>query len=225
LNTGTGTGWDTQSQACTNSGSPVTVCVAGNYATLYNAFLDGKVLYTNSSLTTLYTSSNKWFQDGAGRVFQLGTDGAMSQFGPCPTATPTPTLTPTPTPTPTSTPVPPTPTPTPTNTPVPPTPTPTSTPTPTPVSCNCEYYDVTIDQSDLDNAIFNTDFGKSNDTVYVEYQDCDNNTTISQYSFAGTYTNSICVRKTSTPSVYYYNSNSQSFGSSFASDTNVDCCI
>jgi len=103
--------------------------------------------------------------------------------------------------------------------------TPSRTPSPSFQPCNCEYYDVTIDQSDLDNAIFNTDFGKSNDTVYVEYQDCDNNTTISQYSFAGTYTNSICVRKTSTPSVYYYNSNSQSFGSSFASDTNVDCCF
>ena len=135
MDTSTGTGWDTQSLACTNSGSPITVCVAGSYATLYNAFLDGRVLYTNSSLTTLYTSSNKWFQDGAGRVFQLGTDGAMSQFGLCPTATPTPTLTPTPTPTPTLTPVPPTPTPTPTPTITPtatPTPTPTATPTPTP---------------------------------------------------------------------------------------------
>jgi hypothetical protein len=134
----------------------------------------------------------------------------------------------------------PTPTRTPSSTPAPsPSPsisvssTPASTPSRTPSitpstslpACQCEYYDVTIDQSDIDNAIFNTDPCKANDTVYVEYQDCNNQTTLAQYSFAGTYTNSICVRKTSTPSVYYYNSNNQSFGSSFASDTNVDCCI
>jgi len=222
LNTSTGTGWDTQSQACTNTGSPVTVCVAGSYATLYNAFLDGRVLYTNSSLTTLYTSSNKWFQDGAGRVFQLGTDGAMSQFGPCPTATPTPTLTPTPTPTPTLTPVPPTPTPTPTNTPVPPTPTPTPTSTPT---VTCTIYDVFIDQGDLDDATGNTEPGKNDGTLYVDYIACDGTPTTSQYGFASTFT--ICVREFSSPSpdIYYYKNNlktSPFFGSS-VSNTFTSC--
>jgi hypothetical protein len=140
-------------------------------------------------------------------------------FDPSPTPSNTPSNTPTNTPTQT-------PSNTPTSTP-PSTPasTPASTPTATPVPvCECEYYDVTIDQDDLNNAIFNTDPGKANDTVYVEYQDCNNQTTLAQYSFAGTFTNSICVRKNTIPSVYYYASNSQSFGSSFASDTNVDCC-
>jgi hypothetical protein len=140
-------------------------------------------------------------------------------FDPSPTPSNTPSNTPTQTPTQT-------PSNTPTSTP-PSTPasTPASTPTATPVPvCECEYYDVTIDQDDLDNAIGNTELGKANDTVYVEYQDCNNQTTLAQYSFANTYTNSICVRKNTIPSVYYYTFNSQTFGSSFASDTNVDCC-
>jgi hypothetical protein len=87
-----------------------------------------------------------------------------------------------------------------------------------------EYYDVTIEQSDIDNAIGNTEPGMANNTVYVEYQDCNNQTTLALYTVAGTYTNSICVAKTSTPSMFYYNFNSVVSGFSFLSGTNVHCC-
>jgi hypothetical protein len=101
--TDTGTGWDSSSEACYSVGSPRTVCVIGAYATLNAAYLDGKALYTNNTFTTLYTSNNKWFQDGTtGNVFQLGNDGFIQAYSNCPTQTPT--TTPTPTRTPPSTP-------------------------------------------------------------------------------------------------------------------------
>jgi hypothetical protein len=117
--TDTGTGWDSSSEACYSVGSPRTVCVIGAYATLNAAYLDGKALYTNNTFTTLYTSNNKWFQDGTtGNVFQLGNDGFIQAYSNCPTQTPTTTPTPTRTPpsTPASTP-PSTPPSTPSNTP------------------------------------------------------------------------------------------------------------
>jgi hypothetical protein len=63
------------------------------------AYSDGKALYTNNTFTTLFTSNDKWFQDGLGNVFQLGNDGFIDAYITCPT--PTPTVTPTRTPTPT----------------------------------------------------------------------------------------------------------------------------
>lgn len=97
--TDTGTGWDSSSEACYSVGSPRTVCVIGTYATLNAAYLDGKALYTNNTFTTLFTSNNKWFQDGTtGNVFQLGNDGFIQAYSNCPTQTPTNTRTPTPTP-------------------------------------------------------------------------------------------------------------------------------
>jgi hypothetical protein len=97
--TDTGTGWDSSSEACYSVGSPRTVCVLGTYATLNAAYLDGKALYTNNTFTTLFTSDNKWFQDGTtGNVFQLGNDGFIQAYSNCPTQTPTNTRTPTPTP-------------------------------------------------------------------------------------------------------------------------------
>lgn len=114
---------------------------------------------------------------------------------PTTTSTPTPTLTVTPTPTTTSTPTPtstitPTPTNTSTNTPTPtptttPTTTPTETPTPSPTPCDCNYYDVKVDQIDLDNS----DTGE----VFVSYQDCGGNASIATYTVADYYFNSICV--------------------------------
>ena len=101
--TDTGTGWDSETEACYSVGSSRTVCVIGSYATLNAAYLDGKALYTNSTFTTLYTSDNKWFQDGTtGNVFQLGNDGFIlgGSYSSCPTPTPTTTPTPTNTPAP-----------------------------------------------------------------------------------------------------------------------------
>jgi len=185
--------------------------VIGNYATLQSAFLDGKALYTNSSLTTLYTADNKWFQDGASNVFNLGNDGAMSQFGLCPSLTPTPTRTASPTPTRSAT----------------MTPTPTRSVTPStspPLIIGCTLYDVVIEQADLDDATGNTDPGKNNGTLYVDYTACDGTPTTGQFSFASTF--SICVQEFSiSPTIYYFNNNTQTapFGGSSVSDTAVSC--
>jgi hypothetical protein len=103
FNTGTGTGWNSDTEACYSVGSSRTVCVIGTYATLNAAYLDGKALYTNNTFTTLFTSNNKWFQDGTtGNVFQLGNDGFIvgGSYSNCPSQTPTATPTRTPTPSP-----------------------------------------------------------------------------------------------------------------------------
>jgi hypothetical protein len=100
FNTNTGTGWDSETEACTSVGSSRTVCVLGAYATLNAARLDGKALYTNNTFTTLFTSDGKWFQDGFGNVFKLDVNGFMEIYNACPTPTPTSTTTPTITPTP-----------------------------------------------------------------------------------------------------------------------------
>jgi hypothetical protein len=103
FNTSTGTGWDSETEACYSVGSSRTVCVLGNYATLNAARLDGKALYTNNTFTTLFTSDGKWFQDGFGNVFKLDINGFMEIYSACPT--PTPTVTPTRTPTPAAFPI------------------------------------------------------------------------------------------------------------------------
>ena len=121
--TDTGTGWDSSTEACYSVGSSRTVCVLGSYATLNDAYSDGKALYTNNTFTTLFTSNDKWFQDGTGSVFQLGNDGFIDVYTSCPTQTPTSTQTPTVTPTQTQTPT--------RTPPVTPTNTPTQTQTPT----------------------------------------------------------------------------------------------
>ena len=98
---------------------------------------------------------------------------------PTPTATPGPTSTPGPTATPTSTA---TPIPTATQTPVP---TATQTPTPSTTPCDCYYYNVKVDQIDLDNS----DTGE----VFVSYQNCNGDASIATYTVADFYFDSICV--------------------------------
>jgi hypothetical protein len=39
--------------------------------------------------------------------------------------------------------------------------------------CNCFKFTIYIDQSELDDATGNTDPGKSDSTLYVNYYDCD----------------------------------------------------
>ena len=81
----------------------------------------------------MYNGGNNWFKSSSGEVFRVGTDGAISQFGNCPTPTATPTRTSTPTLTATATP-------TLTNTPtLTATPTLTNTPAPNSMGLASEY--------------------------------------------------------------------------------------
>jgi hypothetical protein len=105
--------------------------------------------------------------------------------------------------------------------------TPTTTTTTTVGPCNCLTYDVIVGQEDLDDATGNTDPGKDNGVVYVEYTNCEGIPTTSQYSVANTYLNSICVDTTAlAPTIYYYKNNIQSAPlTSSTSITSNDCCV
>jgi len=175
------------------------------------------------------------------------TNTATNTQTPTPTATPTstPTATPTPTVTETATPTPtvtetatPTPTVTETATPTPtvtetatPTPTvtetatPTPTPTPTPTAtgpCNCKYYDVNVSQDDLDEATGNTLF--LDNTLYVEYTDCDNNVQIKTYDVAGTYTDDFCALDNTFIYVNYYKNDNITVPQFSGVAQQGDCC-
>ena len=70
----------------------------------------------------------------------------------------------------------------------------------------CNFYTVYIDQIDIDEATGN--FSEPNNTVFVNYTDCDGNPQTQSFSTAGTYTNVICVQEFSIgPTVYYYKNN------------------
>ena len=103
----------------------------------------------------------------------------------------------------------------------------TTTTTTTAAPCECFSYDVIIGQEDLDDATGNTDPGKDNEIVYVEYTNCAGSLTIVQYSLAGTFPDSICVDTNATsPTIYYYKNNIQTAPStSSVSLTTNDCCV
>lgn len=92
--------------------------------------------------------------------------------------------------------------------------------------CNCFKFTVYIDQSELDNAYGNTDPGKLDNTLYVNYYDCDSNPQTAQYSIAGTYVENICVDTTGAqPTIYYYQDNiTNNAVLSTLTNTNVECC-
>ena len=151
----------------------------------------------------------------------MGNDGFIDTLSaPCATTTTTTTTTSTtttteaPTTTTTTTEAPTT-----TTTTIAPTTTTTTTTAPT-----CTIYDVSIDQGDLDDATGNTDPGKNDGTVYVDYIACNGTPTTAQYSLASTFT--ICVQEFSSPSpdIYYYKNNLETapFGS-FVNDTSTPC--
>jgi hypothetical protein len=103
----------------------------------------------------------------------------------------------------------------------------TTTSSTTAAPCDCFTYDVIIGQEDLDDATGNTDPGKDNGIVYVEYTNCEGIPTTSQYSVANTYLNSICVDTTAlSPTIYYYKDNTQTAPlTSSISITSNDCCV
>jgi len=95
------------------------------------------------------------------------------------------------------------------------------------MACTCFYYDVVIDQVDLDDAIGNTDPGKFDNTVYVDYIDCSGNSQQDLYTLSGTFLNDLCIDTTGTPSpnIYYYKNNTQIIGPiSSISQTLTECC-
>ena len=95
------------------------------------------------------------------------------------------------------------------------------------MACTCFFYDVVIDQVDLDDATGNTG-PLLNNTVYVDYIDCNGSPQTNTYSSSGTNLNSICVDTTGTPSpsIYYYKNDLQTvpIGSSSVSATLNECC-
>ena len=92
-------GWDTQTEACEGTGTPLTVYFSGSTCptTFNEAFNDGKALYTNISLTTLLDGNDKWFKDtsspNSGQAIQIGSGGFINQIGVCITTTTTTTTT------------------------------------------------------------------------------------------------------------------------------------
>jgi len=86
IGTNLGSGFSSSSLACSNSGSIATVYLSdGGIQSLYEAFLNGKRLWSNTALTTPYNGGNLWFKTSSlannGDSFQIGTDGFISAWG------------------------------------------------------------------------------------------------------------------------------------------------
>jgi hypothetical protein len=99
----------------------------------------------------------------------------------------------------------------------------TTTTTTAPPIVNCTFYDVYVDQGDLDNATGNTESGKLNGVVYFDYISCNGTPSQLQYSIADYYTNSACVQELTLQDVYYYSNNLKSTGASYSTDNFTPC--
>jgi hypothetical protein len=228
-------GWPTSESTCGELGTALTVYVSGPspVTDVYSAFTNGKKLYLNSSLTTLLDGADVWYKvEGAintGQVFNVGTGagaGDIISFATpsCVTTTSTTTLAPTTTTTTSTTSSGSTTTTTSTTTV---TPSSTTTTTTTTTSCFCYLYDVFVDQLDLDDATGNTEPGKDNNTLYLDYDSCSGVATTKQYTIAGTYFNDFCASiLLNAPTIYYYKNNAiQTLPAySSVSNTSINCC-
>jgi hypothetical protein len=85
-------GWDTSTDACQGTGTPLTVYfsqgISGCSTNFQDIFNDGKVFYTNSNLTTVFDGNNKYFKSvssaNSGIAIQIGTDGVIDTLSsPC----------------------------------------------------------------------------------------------------------------------------------------------
>jgi hypothetical protein len=85
-------GWDSSTDACQGNGTPLTVYfsteLTGCPTTFQDVFNDGKVIYTNSSLTTVLAGNNKYYKSVAssnsGIAIQVGNDGLIGSLSsPC----------------------------------------------------------------------------------------------------------------------------------------------
>lgn len=95
------------------------------------------------------------------------------------------------------------------------------------MACTCFYYDVIIGQIDLDDSTGNTDPGKFDGTVYVDYIDCSGNSQQELYVLSGTFLNDLCIDTTGSPvpNIYYYKNNNITVPSSSSiSQTLNECC-
>jgi hypothetical protein len=74
------------------------------------------------------------------------------------------------------------------------------------MACTCFNYDVIINQIDLDDSTGNTDPGKFDGTVYVDYIDCSGNSQQELYTVANTYLDGLCIDTNGSPvpNIYYY---------------------
>lgn len=88
LKTDVGTGWpsDQQAVACSSPGSIFFLFGHPGYSSIYDYYLDGGALFSNTALTNVYNGQNNWFKTSGqpfqGRTVQIGPDGFMNQFGP-----------------------------------------------------------------------------------------------------------------------------------------------
>jgi hypothetical protein len=84
-------GWDTSTEACQGNGTALTVYfsnVGGCPTTFQDVLNDGKVIYTNSGLTTVLAGNNKYYKSVAssnsGIAIQVGNDGLIGSLSsPC----------------------------------------------------------------------------------------------------------------------------------------------
>jgi hypothetical protein len=91
----------------------------------------------------------------------------------------------------------------------------------------CYLYDAFIGQLDLDDATGNTEPGKNNNTIYVDYMNCSGVSTNKQYTIAGTYPDDFCASTSlGAPTIYYYKNNALQTLPPYSSvsNTSVNCC-
>lgn len=94
--------------------------------------------------------------------------------------------------------------------------------------CDCTFYNLTINQTDIDDATGNTGTNQQYDgLVLVRYINCDGIETVEEYGLAGFYENQICVKSTIGGSVTltYWKNDQESAAISFATDTFIECCV
>jgi len=85
-------GWNSSGDACTGTGTPLTVYFSntpnGCPTTFQDVFNDGKAIYTDSSLTTVLAGNDKYYKSvsspNSGISIQVGNDGFIDTLsGPC----------------------------------------------------------------------------------------------------------------------------------------------
>lgn len=93
-----GPGWSSSGLACAGTGSAITVYVpsTSESTTLYEAYQDGQVLYSDTSLTVPYIGQNFYFKTDAasnvGTALQITSGGVITDWQDClPTTEPPPT--------------------------------------------------------------------------------------------------------------------------------------
>jgi hypothetical protein len=90
--------------------------------------------------------------------------------------------------------------------------------------CDCEYYDITVFETDVLDATGNTGpLEQYNNLVVYRFTNCDN---VIQEVVAetGTYINALCVKDGTTVSITYYKNNEELSAISSANGNGTPCC-